>query len=141
MANDLNHVTVIGRLTRDSELKYTPTGMAVAKFAIAVNTSKKVDDKWVGEANFFDITLWGKTAETLNQYLTKGKQIAVQGELHQNRWEKDGQAHSKIEIKATDIQLLGGNDKERIQSKDELRQELTGKTQGESEPFVDDCPF
>jgi single-strand DNA-binding protein len=106
---DVNHVILIGRLTRDSELKYTSGGMAVCKFAIAVNRRRKNGDQWVEEASFFDIVLWGRTGETLNQYLVKGKQIAVEGELHQNRWEQDGQSRSKIEIMANNVQLLGGN--------------------------------
>lgn len=106
---DVNHVTLIGRLTRDAELKYTSGGMAVCKFAIAVNKRRKQGDQWIEEANFFDIVLWGRSGESLNQYLVKGKQIAVEGELHQNRWEQDGQARSKIEIMANNVQLLGGN--------------------------------
>jgi len=105
---DVNHVILIGRLTRDAELKYTSGGMAVCKFAIAVNKRRKQGDQWVDEANFFDIVLWGRSGESINQYLVKGKQIAVEGELHQNRWEQDGQARSKIEIMANNVQLLGG---------------------------------
>lgn len=106
---DVNHVILIGRLTRDAELKYTSGGMAVCKFAIAVNKRHKQGEQWVEEANFFDIVLWGRSGESLNQYLVKGKQVAVEGELHQNRWEQDGQARSKIEINANNVQLLGGN--------------------------------
>ena len=106
---DVNHVILIGRLTRDAELKYTSGGMAVCKFAIAVNKRRKQGEQWVDEANFFDIVLWGRQGETLNQYLVKGKQVAVEGELHQNRWEQDGQSRSKIEINANNVQLLGGN--------------------------------
>lgn len=106
---DVNHVILIGRLTRDAELKYTSGGMAVCKFAIAVNKRRKQGEQWVDEANFFDIVLWGRQGETLIQYLVKGKQVAVEGELHQNRWEQDGQSRSKIEINANNVQLLGGN--------------------------------
>jgi len=104
---DMNSVVLIGRLTRDAELKYTAGGMAVCKFAIAVGKKKKTGETWVEKTSFFDIMLWGKIGETLNQYLTKGKQIAVSGELHQNRWEQDGQTRSKIEIMAFNVQLLG----------------------------------
>lgn len=106
--SDINTVTIIGRLTRDAELKYTSSGFAVSKFSIAVNRRKKSGDQWVEEANFFDITLWGRRAEALNQYLTKGTQVASQGELRQSRWEQDGQSRSKVEVNANDIQLLGG---------------------------------
>jgi len=105
---DVNHVILIGRLTRDAELKYTSGGQAVCKFAVAVNRRKKTGDQWVEEANFFDVVLWGRSGEAVNQYLTKGKQIAVEGELRQDRWEQDGQNRSKVEIMANNVQLLGG---------------------------------
>ncbi len=105
---DLNHVILIGRLTRDAEFKYITNGQAICKFSVAVNRRKKSGDQWVDEANFFDIVLWGRQAETLNQYLIKGKQVAVEGELRQDRWEQDGQNRSKVEIVANNLQLLGG---------------------------------
>lgn len=105
---DLNHVILIGRLTRDAELKYTANGQAVCKFSVAVNRRRKNGDQWVDEPNFFDVVLWGRSGETLNQYLVKGKQIAVEGELRQDRWEQDGQNRSKVEILANNVQLLGG---------------------------------
>jgi single-strand DNA-binding protein len=106
---DLNHVTLIGRLTRDAELKYTPGGLAISSFSIAVNRRRKSGDQWIDEVSYFDINLYGKSAESLKQYLTKGKQVAVDGELRQDRWEKDGQNHSRIVIVANNVQLLGGN--------------------------------
>ena len=106
---DLNHVILIGRLTRDADFKYITSGQAICKFSVAVNRRKKSGDQWVDEANFFDVVLWGRQAETLNQYLLKGKQVAVEGELRQDRWEQDGQNRSKVEIVANNLQLLGGN--------------------------------
>jgi single-strand DNA-binding protein len=106
---DLNRVVLIGRLTRDAELKYTANGQAVCKFSIAVNRRKKNGDQWVDEPSFFDITLWGRQGESINQYLVKGKLIGVDGELRQDRWEQDGQNRSKVEIVANNIQLLGGS--------------------------------
>jgi single-strand DNA-binding protein len=106
---DLNHVVLVGRLTRDAELKYTANGQAVCKFSVAVNRRRKNGDQWVDEANFFDIVVWGRQGETLNQYLIKGKLVGVDGELRQDRWEQDGQNRSKVEIVATNLQLLGGN--------------------------------
>jgi single-strand DNA-binding protein len=104
---DVNHVVLVGRLTRNAELKYTNNGSAVSKFGLAINQRRKKDDQWVDEAHFFDIVLWGKTAESLNQYLVKGKQVGIEGQLRQNRWEQDGQARSKVEIFATNVMLLG----------------------------------
>jgi single-strand DNA-binding protein len=103
---DLNHVVLVGRLTRDAELKYTAGGQAVCKFSIAVNRRRKNGDQWEDEANFFDIVLWGRQGESLNQYLVKGKMIGVDGELRQDRWQQDGQNRSKVEIVAANIQLL-----------------------------------
>jgi single-strand DNA-binding protein len=106
---DVNHVVLIGRLTRDAELKMTPKGTAVVKFSIAVNRRKKNEDQWEDEANFFDITVWGKQGEALHKYLVKGKMVGVDGELNQDRWQQDGQNRSKVEVLANYIQLLGGN--------------------------------
>lgn len=108
---DVNSVNIIGRLTRDlgeNDFGYVGTGTARANVSIAVNRSKKQGDEWVDEVSYFDITIWGKTAENLKPYLTKGKQIGVSGHLKQDRWEKDGQKHSRVYIVAEDVQLLGG---------------------------------
>lgn len=105
---DINRVFLVGRLTRDVDLRFTTAGTPVAKFSIAVNRSKKSGDQWDEEVNFFDIVLWGKTAEALSKYLIKGKQVAIDGELRQSRWEQDGQSRSRVEVHASNIQLLGG---------------------------------
>ncbi len=104
---DINVVVLVGRLTRDSELKYTKSGMPIARFSIAVNRSRKQDDQWVDETSFFDIDFWGKGAEAVNRYLTKGQQIAVEGELRQDRWEQDGQPRNKVVVNASNVRLLG----------------------------------
>ncbi len=109
---DINHVTLIGRLTREAELKYTSGGMAIANLSLAVNRRVKKGEQWTEEVSFFEIVLFGKTAEGLKPYLLKGKQIAVEGELKQERWEKDGQSRSKVVINASNVQLLGGNEKQ-----------------------------
>ncbi len=117
MATDLNHVVLVGRLTAGVDenrrngqprFAYISSGQAKADLSIAVNRSRKSGDQWIEEANFFDVTLWGKTAESLKPYLTKGKQIAIDGYLKQDRWEKDGQSFSKVTIVANNVQLLGG---------------------------------
>lgn len=112
---DLNHVVLIGRLTQDlgadeRSFGYVGNGQARANVSIAVNRSKKEGDQWVDEVNYFNITIWGKTAENLKPYLTKGKQICVEGHLKQDRWEKDGQKQSRVSIIADNVQLLGGKD-------------------------------
>lgn len=104
---DLNSVALVGRLTRDAELKYTPSGVAISSFSIAVNRSRRNGDQWIEEANFFDINLFGKSAESLKPYLIKGQQVAINGELRQDRWEKDGQKFSRVNVVANNIQLVG----------------------------------
>ena len=107
MANDINKVVLVGRLTRDNELRYTGAGTAVCKFSIASGKSVKKGDNWEPETSYFDIVLWGKQGEALSKYLMKGTQVCVDGELVQNRWEQDGQKRSKVEVKANSLQLLG----------------------------------
>jgi len=106
--NDVNSIVIVGRLVRDAELKTTKTGVVVLKFSVAVNSSKKDGDKWVDIPSFFDVQFWGKSAAAISSYLTKGKQIAIAGELRQERWtDTEGKSCSKIIINATHIQLLG----------------------------------
>ena len=109
---DVNRVVEIGHLTRDEELTYTPGGMAIGKVSIAINRRVKKGQDWVDEANYFDVVIFGKQAETLKRFLTKGKQIAVDGFLKQERWQdqQTGQTRSAVKIVANDIQLLGGKD-------------------------------
>ena len=107
----INAVIIIGNLTRDEELSYTPSGMAVGKISIAVNRRVKKGQEWVDEANYFDVSLFGKQAESLKPYLTKGKQIAVDGFLKQDRWkDQNGQNRSAVKIITNEVQLLGGKD-------------------------------
>ena len=109
MAADINVVVLVGRLTRDCEIKSTPQGTSVCRFSIAVNRRKRTGDKWEDEVSYIDIVVWGKSAETLSSYLTKGRQVSVQGELRQNRWEQNGQSHSRIEVVANSVQLLASS--------------------------------
>ena len=109
---DINSVVVVGRIVADVESSrngfgYTQSGYAVARVSVAVNRGRKQGDQWVEEASFLDVTVWGKTAESLRPYLKKGQQIAVEGFLKQERWEKDGQKFSRVGIVATSVQLCG----------------------------------
>jgi len=105
---DLSIAVLVGRLTRDAELKYTNSGQPVCHFSVATGNRRKKGDQWVDETSFWDVDLWGKQAETLNQYLTKGKLVAVEGTMRQDRWEQDGQARLKVIVNANSVQLLGG---------------------------------
>lgn len=106
MSWDINRVLVIGRLTRDVELKYTPSGAPVANFGIAVGGKPSQN----GEENvsFFNIVVWGKSAENCSNYLSKGKQCAIDGRLDQRRWKaQDGSNRSVVEIVAERVEFLG----------------------------------
>ncbi|MBQ0071679.1 MAG: single-stranded DNA-binding protein [Spirochaetales bacterium] len=107
---DINSVTLTGRLTRDAELKYAPNGNAIVRFSMAVNRSKRNSDgSWVDEPSFFDCVYFGKPAEAVNSYLSKGRQIAVQGELRQSRWEQEGQSRSRVEVYINNLSLGSGS--------------------------------
>ena len=106
---DLNHVIEIGRLTRDiseRDFGYTTGGTARLNLSIAVNRSEKSNGEWQDKVGYFDVTVWGKTAENIKPYLHKGKQIAIDGYLEQQRWVKDGHKFSKVVIIADSVQLL-----------------------------------
>ena len=106
---NINAVVLIGNLTKDAELKYTSSGMAVLSFCIAVNRSKKQDNEYVNEASFFECETFGKYGESLSSYLIKGKQVGIRGSLKQDRWTgPDGANHSRIKILVEEINLLGG---------------------------------
>ena len=140
---DLNKVFLIGRLTRDAELKYTSSGQAVCKFSIAVNRRKKNGDQWEDEANYFDIVVWGRQGESIHPYLLKGKMIGVDGELRQDRWQQEGQNRSKIEIVASNLQLLGGSqgDKSNFRNAAEASSEEQSYASSKDDGFTDDIPF
>jgi len=104
---DINVVILVGRLTRDPELRYTPAGTAVTSFGLAVNNRRKVGDEWKEEPCFVDVKIFGRMAETSSEYLSKGRQCAIEGRLSYSKWEKDGQTRSKLEIIANNIQFLG----------------------------------
>jgi single-strand DNA-binding protein len=104
---DINHFFCIGRLTQDASIKYTQNGDAVVEFSIAVNRRKGKDGSEY--ADFFQVSTWGKQGEGLKQYLVKGKQVAIEGNLRQDRWQDEqGAKKSKVYINAFNIQLLGG---------------------------------
>jgi len=111
MATDINVVSLTGRLTRDSELQQTNSGSSLLKFSIANNKGKKKDgDNWVEqEPNYFNIILWGRQGEVLQQYLTKGKQVAVNGRLQQRSYQaQDGAKRSIVQIVADNVLLCSG---------------------------------
>jgi single-strand DNA-binding protein len=105
-----NRVVLVGNLTRDPELRYLPSGMAVSDIGLAVNDRIKRNDQWVDEPVFVDITLWGRTAEVANEYLSKGSSVLIEGRLKLDRWEKEGQKHSKLKVVGEKMQMLGSRE-------------------------------
>lgn len=105
----LNKVFLMGNLTRDPELKYTPQGTAVCDFAIAVNEKFKAKDgSWQDKVHYIDIVAWARQAETCGEYLKKGRPVFVEGRLQQDRWEQpDGQKRNKIRVNAIRVVFLG----------------------------------
>jgi len=102
-----NKVILIGNLTKDPEIRYTPSGTAVANFGLAVNHRYKQGDEMRDEVCFIDIVVFGKQAENCGQYLSKGQGIIVDGRLQQRRWEsEDGQKRSRHEVVAQTVTFL-----------------------------------
>lgn len=151
MAEDINRVVLVGRLTRDGELSYTNSGTALLKLGLAVNRRRKQGDQWVDEANFFDITIWGRRGESLSNYMTKGRQIAVDGQLRQDRWEsQDGTKRSRVEIVADNINFVsaprdgGGSSENRDPRSNDDRNApppASPPQGGGPASFEDDIPF
>jgi len=102
--------TFVGRLTRGAEMKYTSGGAAICSFSIATDSRVKKGDQWIDEPSYWDVDLWGKTAESVNQYLTKGKLVAISGSIRIEKWENDGQPRQKVRVNADTITLLGGKE-------------------------------
>ncbi|MFC0019828.1 single-stranded DNA-binding protein [Roseibacillus persicicus] len=111
MAN-LNKVYLMGRLTRDPELRYTPKGTAVADLGMAINRYRGGTDggERTEETTFVDVTLWGRQAETANQYLAKGREVFIEGRLQLDSWEdkSSGQKRSKLKVVGESMQFVGG---------------------------------
>ncbi|PID32211.1 single-stranded DNA-binding protein [Candidatus Saccharibacteria bacterium] len=109
MARSLNQVTLMGNLTRDPELRQTPTGQNVCSFSLALNRSyKDQSGQWQEATDYIDIVAWGPLAERVAQYLSKGRRCLVQGRLQSRSWEQDGQKRSKVEVLANDVTFLDG---------------------------------
>lgn len=106
MAKSINQVILMGRLTRDPELRTTPSGKSVCSFSLAVDRQFSQDDS----ADFFDVTAWDKLGDLVNQYLSKGRRCLVQGRLRQDSWDdkETGKKRSRVEVVATDVTFLDG---------------------------------
>lgn len=101
-----NRIILIGNLTKDPELRYTPQGTPVANFRIAVNSRYKQADETREETLFIDVVVLGKQAEPCSQYLSKGRPVLVEGRLKERKWESEGQQKSKFEVIAQSVRFL-----------------------------------
>ena len=108
-ASNINSVVITGNLTKDPELRSTPSGTPVCKLRVAVNSRRKDQSgEWVDKPNYFDVTVWGAQGENCAQYLSKGRPVAVQGRLDWREWEaQDGSKRQAVEIIADSVQFLG----------------------------------
>jgi single-strand DNA-binding protein len=144
MAN-INRVVLVGNLTRDPELRHTPSGTAVCTLRLAVNTRRKdgATGEWTEKPNYFDVTVWGNQGENCAQYLVKGRPVAIDGRLEWREWEAtDGSGKRQaVEIVAESVQFLGG----RGEGGGESAQFVPAGAAGESADFPstadDDIPF
>jgi single-strand DNA-binding protein len=108
MPQNINSVVLVGNLTKDPELRHTPSGTAVTTLRIAVNDRVKRGEEWTDAAYYFDVTVWGRTAENCAQYLAKGRPVGVQGKLTWREWDaQDGSKRQSVEVVADNIQFLG----------------------------------
>lgn len=150
-----NRVVLVGNLTRDPELRYTPSSMAVTDVGLAVNDRRKgANGEWIEETTFVDVTVWGRTAEVLAEYCRKGSNILIEGRLKLDSWEKDGQKRSKLKVVCETMQMLGargegggggggggGRPAQRGGRYEEASQGSGGYDSGGAPPVEDDIPF
>ncbi|BCX48339.1 single str and edDNA-binding protein [Haloferula helveola] len=154
MAN-LNKVLLIGNLTRDPELRYTPKGTAVADLGLAVN--RRVSDgngNWSDETTFVDVTVWGSTAENSQKFLTKGRGVFIEGRLQLDTWEdkQSGQKRSKLKVVGENVQFLpdgkgggsggsGGGSRSSAPASSSPPQGGSAADEGDYDDEGDDIPF
>jgi single-strand DNA-binding protein len=110
-ATNINRVVMTGNLTRDPELRSTPSGMSVCSLRVACNTRRKGSSgEWEDKPNYFDVTVWGAQGENCARYLSKGRPVAIDGRLEWREWEQEGQKRQAVDIIADSVQFLGGRD-------------------------------
>ncbi|HEX2303903.1 MAG TPA: single-stranded DNA-binding protein [Gaiella sp.] len=145
MAGDINRVTLVGRLTRDPELRHIPSGTAVLELGLAVNGRQQDDaGNWVDKPNFFDVKVYGRQAETLAQHLQKGRRIGVDGRLDWRSWEaQDGTKRSKVDVVAQNVQFLDSRGDGEGGGGSYIPADATATPAGDfpSSPTDDDIPF
>jgi len=108
MARGVNKVILLGRLGKDPEMRYAPSGTAIATFSMATNHSQKVNGEWVDKTEWHNLIAFGKTAEIAGEYLKKGKELYIEGRLQTSSWEdQQGVKKYKTEIVISELQIIG----------------------------------
>ncbi|WP_210371516.1 single-stranded DNA-binding protein [Borreliella garinii] len=147
---DINSLVLSGRLTRDSELSYTESGMAVLRFSLANNRKMKKNDEWIDYPQYFDCVIFSKRAESLNEYLKKGKQVVVSGSLKYESWQdkNTGDKRSKINVFVDNLQMFSsGSNAFQMQDSDvnnlasHKREEAIKNIDIVDDKFNEDIPF
>lgn len=137
----LNRVMLMGNLTRDPEVRYTPKGTAVGDISIAINDTYKAQDGSTKETvTYVEVETWGRTAENCKQYLSKGRPIFVEGQLKLDQWEQDGQKRSKLKVRADRVQFLGSGEQRESRPTERPRSDDYSQLP-HSLPSDDDIPF
>jgi single-strand DNA-binding protein len=106
VAKSINHVTLLGNIGKDPELKYTPQGTPVARISLATNERFKKGDEWQERTEWHNVILWARLAEIAKEYLHKGSKIAIEGSLRTRSWDSDGKKHYMTEIIVSDLVML-----------------------------------
>ena len=128
---NLNNVSIMGNLTRDPEMRSLPSGKEVCSLSLANNRFYMKNGEKVSEVSFFDVDVWGITAENCSKYLTKGNGVIVEGRLRQDRWEKDGKTQSRVKITASAVHFLPKrHNHSTVSSSEELSNERDIESQG-----------
>ncbi|ACO03604.1 MAG TPA: single-stranded DNA-binding protein [Persephonella sp.] len=136
----LNKVFLIGRLTRDPEIRFLPSGSQVTSFSVAVNRSYRVNNEWKEETYFFDVEAFGYLAERLGKQLNKGTQILIEGQLRQDRWETaGGDKRTKVKIVADKVSILSPKGEKAEKSEEEPELDIENSIEDFSSD--EDVPF
>jgi single-strand DNA-binding protein len=143
MAGDINRVTLVGRLTRDPELRHLPSGTPVLEMGVAVNGRMQDDSgNWVDKPNFFDVKVYGNQAEMLSQHLAKGRRIGIDGRLDSRSWEaQDGTKRSKVDVVAQTVQFLDSRGDQESGGQYVPAGAATAADDFPTSPADDDIPF
>lgn len=140
-----NNITIVGNLGRDPELRYTPNGTPVTQFSMATNDNYRRGGDDVQVTTWFRVTVFGRQAEAVSQYMVKGRQCCVIGRLRAEEWtDRDGKVRTTLEVTADHVKFLGGNPQESREHRDDMDQDAKagrGHTNQQPETVDDDIPF